>query len=562
MKGHRTALALGLAVYAARALSMAISDRDRINPDAVSYIQQATYLAQGDFWKSISGYWSPLFSWCIAPFMVLGMDGLHAAHLVMAAWGAVLVVASFLLIRRLTDLGAPACLAALLLIGDGALRWGEALFPDGIMAACLLACCALLSGPRLLDDRGSLFGAGLCGGVAFLAKAYALPFFLVLLPLTIAWRILSGDGQARIPGGAGTPSPPSLPMRRIFLRALVPGLLGFFLIAGPWMVVLSAKAGRPTFSLVGGINHAIVGPPDIQREHPNMARLWTPPTGRISIWEVPETMTYHYWSPLESLPYLKHQLDLVGSSIGEIQRHMRRYDYLGLSVMLLLLGPLILWRMGRHHAARSALWGLGVATLFASGLTFLFFSYRYTNPFLRPFCLIVVFHTVSHMSRSDSSGPPPGRTLKNASAFMWVVVLLSFAAHANIPFQPFTLEEIDGTPFNNVTVDSSVHRALAAELQETSMTGPLASTLHWGGLYLAYHMQVPYLGTPRYAASPANTASPEDLLGELEEHQARSFLVEPGSPSAKVMRAASSRWTLLQTAEPVPGEYVEIYIRR
>lgn len=559
---HRTALALGLTAYAARALPMAMSYKDRINPDAVSYIQQASYLAHGDLWKSISGYWSPLFSWCIAPFMALGMDGLHAAHLVMAVWGGLVVASSFLVIRRLTDLRPPACLVALILIGDGALRWGEALFPDGIMAACLLACCGLLAGPHLLGDRRSLFLAGLCGGMAFLAKSYALPFFLVLLPLTIAWHILSGDRQVRLHGVPGTLSPRTPQVRRVFLQALMPGLLGFLLIAAPWILVLSAKVGRPTFSLVGGINHAIVGPADEEREHPNTDRLWTPPDGRISIWEVPETMTYRSWSPLASLPYLKHQLGLMGSNIGQIRSHMQRYDFLGLSLVLLILGPLILLIMGQRHAARTALWGLGTTALFASGLIFLFFSYRYTNPFLRPFCLILAFHTVSRISSFESAGSSPGLVRKWAPAFLWSVLVLSLAAHANIPFRPFTLEEVDGTPFNNVTVDSSLHRALADELRKAGMPGPLASSLHWGGLFLAYHMQVPYLGTPRFAAPSTDPISPHDLLAELEEHLARSFLAEAGSPTARALRAVPGKWALLQTAQPVPGERIEIFIRR
>jgi hypothetical protein len=272
-------------------------------------------------------------------------------------------------------------------------------------------------------------------------------------------------------------------------------------------------------------------------------------------------MTYHYWSPLASLSYMKHQLGLVGSSVSQIRVHMQRYDFLGLSLLLLILGPLLLRVMGKGHAALSALWGIGVATLFASGLTFLFFSYRYTNPFLRPLCLILAFHTVSWMCRFENSVSPPGLARKWAPVFLWSVLLLSFAAHANIPFRPFTLEEADGTPFNNVTVDSSVHRTLAAKLREAGMPGPLASSLHWGGLYLAYHMQVPYLGTPRSVAPSAGPASPKDLLAELQQHQARSFLVEAGSPGAGILRSAPGRWALLEAAEPVPGQRIEIYMR-
>ena len=550
---YRTALALGLVVHAARMLPLAMAYRDRINPDAVSYIQQASYLSQGNIWKSFSGYWSPLLSWCIAPLMALGMDGLHAAHMVMAIWGGLLVAASFLLIRRMTALGPPACLLALLLIGDGALRWGVALFPDGIMAACLLACCAFLAGPNLLGDRRSLFRAGLLGGMAYLAKSYALPFFLALLPLTIAFRMHAGEKQSPAPGRSPCGS---------FFHALAPGLLGFLILAGPWMTILSLKVGKPTFSLVGGINHAIVGPPDMERAHPNTDRLWTPPPGRISIWEVPETMTYNRWSPLASRPYLQHQIGLVGNNIGQIFKQIRRFDFLGLSLLFVILGPVLLGYMGQRQAAWTALWGLSVATLFASGFTLLFFSYRYTNPFLRPFCLILTLNTVFHLSHRLRSRAPRGWLRGWAPAGVWIMVLFSFAAHANLPFEPYTLEEIHGTPFNNVTLDSALHRQLAADLRAAGVAGPLASSLHWGGLYLAYHMQVPYLGTPRFAVSAAQRSSSVDLLAELDEHEASWILVASGSASAMALQDAPHRWALLRTIEPAGGQKIEIHVRR
>src|SRR3954471_11186652 len=71
---------LPLLVYVAIAAPMAVVNRERINPDAVAYIRRGIYLARGDFYHSVSGYWSPLISWCIAPLVAGGMDGLHAAR--------------------------------------------------------------------------------------------------------------------------------------------------------------------------------------------------------------------------------------------------------------------------------------------------------------------------------------------------------------------------------------------------------------------------------------------------------------------------------------------------
>src|SRR4051812_37349686 len=48
---------------------------EQINADGVIYIRRADYIAGGNWSASLSGYWSPLISWCIVPLRRLGVDG-------------------------------------------------------------------------------------------------------------------------------------------------------------------------------------------------------------------------------------------------------------------------------------------------------------------------------------------------------------------------------------------------------------------------------------------------------------------------------------------------------
>ncbi len=77
-----------LLLYAALAAVGVLRNPDEINPDAVSYIHLADHLAHGRLALSVASHWSPLISWCIAPLLALGVDGLLAGRLVLVAWGA------------------------------------------------------------------------------------------------------------------------------------------------------------------------------------------------------------------------------------------------------------------------------------------------------------------------------------------------------------------------------------------------------------------------------------------------------------------------------------------
>lgn len=523
--GHRAALAIALVFYAARIVPAAIEYRDRINPDAVCYLRHALYLSRGDLFESVSGYWSPLLSWCTAPFLLLGMDPLHAAHLVTAAWGGLLVFSTWLLIRRSADLGAGWMLAALLIVADCTVRWGVAVFPDGMMAAALLAALAWLAA----EDVPRPFLAGLAGGIAYLAKAYAFPFFLALLLWTVVWRRLSGAWNIRTA-----------------LSVLSLALVGFLVTAAPWAGLISWKYERPMFSLAGPINHAIVGPPDLPREHPNTSRLWTPGPGRLSIWETPEAMTYRPWSPLESSEYFRHQVSHVRDTAGEIVASMWRYDFIGLGLVAPVLAPLLLLWLGKRREAAIATWLTGSILLFAAGLTLVYYSYRYTDPFVRPLCVILVMLTTSVICSRMR-----GHAGSIVAATLAGIVLLSFSVHAHIPFRPFELHDPGGTAFDDIIVDSSLHRELAEKLQAEGIEGPLASTMHWGGLYLAYHMEIPYLGTP----------APGGGLEELRSHGAATFLVEEGA-RWDTAQMRSDEWILLHMFEPVEGHGILVYSRK
>jgi hypothetical protein len=52
--------------------------RWQINPDSLSYYMVAQKISVGSFNDAINAYWSPLFSWLMVPFILLGFKSLFA----------------------------------------------------------------------------------------------------------------------------------------------------------------------------------------------------------------------------------------------------------------------------------------------------------------------------------------------------------------------------------------------------------------------------------------------------------------------------------------------------
>jgi len=509
--------AAGLAAYALAASWAAWTYRDWINPDAVSYLRNALYWSQGRFGDAVAGYWSPLFSLCLAPLVAMGFDPAHAGIAVMAVWGAALVVATGVLVIRLRLLPAGPALAASLLVAETTVRWGTTLFPDVILAACLMGSAVVLVDPAVLTSRRRAMLAGVLGGLSYLGKAYGFPFFLVFLPMTLACF--------------------HAPPWRAVVRAWGLAMAGFAMVAIPWAAALSIKYETPTIGLVGRINHAIVGPWD-----PSRNELWKPVPGRITVWEIPETRRYGFWSPLDSVTAFRWQVRLVWTHAKQVRDALARFDWLSLGLVLAVVGPFLahlgddrLWR-------RFVLWIAGTFAVFGAGFVFVYFDYRYVAPFLKPLAIMATFACADRLAS------------RGVVRVIFVsAVILSFAAHANVPFTPYLVEEPHGTAFDNITVDSKPHRVLAHRLAEAGVSGPLASNFYWGGMFTSYFMDAAFVGSP--AGNDADAVN-----AELRSVGARAFLVDPAWPLAPAFERDPA-WSLAMETESA-GQRIEVFVRR
>ena len=206
----------------------------RLNTDAIAYMRVAEYWSTGNFDFAVNGYWGPLLSWLMVPFLWLGVSPLFAGKMAMLISGGVFFHGSLFLVRavglRLVDELILAFVLALMIPG-----WmAENVTPDLLVAGLMAFALGQAVSQDWLMNRWRSLGGGATWGLAYLAKAVALPVGVVAsVLLALCWRL----GQAE--------------NRSAVWRQLGQSLGLFALVSLPWIVVLSLKC-LPSFRSAQG----------------------------------------------------------------------------------------------------------------------------------------------------------------------------------------------------------------------------------------------------------------------------------------------------------------------
>ncbi len=298
------------------------------SPDGVAYMRVAQYYLAGQADLAINGYWGPLISWMMVPFLPLSDDPVVAARFATGI-SAVLFLLGALRVSIVLGLTVPAFVAGAVILVPYSVYWSvRGITPDLLFSGLfLLGLSFILEVGRGGIERRALV-AGVVVGTAYLAKAVALP---VSITVVIALAMLRGSC--------------GMMAWRHASRAAVLSLTGIGLIAAPWIVVLSMHYGKPTFSTSGAINHAIAGPDagPHQWAHPFTRTFHVPAPGRITSWEDPSQMNYPQWSAFESLENFVHQVRVSIGSIGRISSILTNFDLFGLGLAAAAMGFFFHW---------------------------------------------------------------------------------------------------------------------------------------------------------------------------------------------------------------------------
>ncbi|NQX24418.1 hypothetical protein [Curtobacterium sp. VKM Ac-2852] len=203
------------------------------NIDGISYMSIAEQYAGGHWAEAVNGYWSPMVSWLMAPFMVMGFGPSTAFAIVnLAASTAVMGVGAWLLLRT-TGNGWTAAWSivatAPLMLANVALQTPDTL----VLLWGLLFVWSLLAADRAWHGsvRRIVVAAAVVGlvcAIGYCTKAFLVPVFLVVVPSWALVRWFQDRRDAREP-------------RSLLLPVVA--LLTAVLFSAPWVGALSAKFG-------------------------------------------------------------------------------------------------------------------------------------------------------------------------------------------------------------------------------------------------------------------------------------------------------------------------------
>jgi hypothetical protein len=436
--------------------------RYRIDPDTISYLSIAQKYIRGEWTDAVNGFWGPLYSWFLIPFLAAGLDPMSSVATLSIAIGAFALIGA-------CGLSIPFAMS-----GDvrSAIVWAlvpvflyfslSVRSPDLLTAGLLCFYFRLMFDPEYARGRYHGILCGTLGGFAYLAKPYAFYFFIPHFILLSALRAYFASDRG---------------VRRRVLKQLLAGLLVFSLISVLWVTLLSQKYGRPTVATAGPYNHA--------RTHPASwgsfyldGVIAAPPNGTaVSIMEDPTDLPVPAWSPGESLGSLTYQASVIVKNVHDIFLSCNRFFPL---TMAILLGYLLLavsaWRCRR--GLQPVLFPFLTVLSFPAGYTLFVVNERYLWVL---FILLILMggHLLSFVLQSG----------RFAKSLVRRLALLCFVL-------AFTIMPVKSIVTESASSEGRELYELSRQMgARFNLSGRLLSDGEWAkSQRIAYHLGCPYYG--------------------------------------------------------------------
>ena len=487
------------------------SHRYYINPDGITFLRLAGYIVDGKFQYSITSHWGPLLSWLMAPLLFLGVDGIATGRILMFICGFALVFCTWLLTARFNLTGSTrfiTMLSAAFLIAN----WSsQAITPDLLIAALFGYYFYLVTDLNLLEQKKIPFICGLIAGIAFLAKQFALPFFLVHFPLILLLRGYIDRDKKR-------------PVFRGVLLSFFIGITVFSLTIMPWILTMSSKYHKLTFGASGSDTYAVSGPIETQKK----MGLFKPR---------PETLhTLHKyedvrdiadvglkpWSPFDSRSAFMYQVKLALHNIKIIYGFLV-FNYFIAGILSVCFLPIIFLRRPVTPFKRFLYgWVLIAFGVYFSGYVLGMAGFqigykleggRYIWTMII-LILLLSFHFLDELKNGLKTRESNTTAKWNKSLFTYILFLsiLSFTLSTGIDFLYSVKRLVDDNQIN-------IYKKVASDINVSQLPAPLAVIGdELTALYIAYYAKKQTLGSPLSTELDA-------ITNELREANAKSLMV-------------------------------------
>jgi hypothetical protein len=289
------------AIYLIAGLYLLSYFQYQLNPDGVSYISIAQKYSKLNFNDAVNGYWGPLFSWLMIPFILSGLSTIMAAKILSLAIGLSGIVAiwSFSYKFGITEWVRNLILTALIpFILYSAL---SLITPDLLLMCILITYFNIIFSKNYPASSSKALMCGILGGVAYLSKGYAFPFFIMHFTLFNILHFYRDKTYER---------------KKLILKNFFLGFIVFSLIAGSWIFVLSHKYHRIVITTAGSFNYGGLHPDLTNMPENEGTGLIKPPNeSAIHTWEDPSYFETTLWNPFQSWQYFQHSIYIILKNI-------------------------------------------------------------------------------------------------------------------------------------------------------------------------------------------------------------------------------------------------------
>ncbi len=295
---------------------------DLISKDIISFVSVANLYASGNFSSAINGYWGPLFSWVLVPFILLNSSPYFVLNMmkIISLVAGIFTIYGVRLLSYRFDMSEQIrnsiLVAAIFMVLYFALRSSPV---DLIFLCFLLYYLYYIFSPKysLKPYYGVI--CGLIGALAYFTKSYAFTFFPIHFVLFNIIHYLNGGNY-----------------RKTVLKNLILGLTVFFIISGTWSFILSEKYGEITFGTSAKYNHAVIGPYSTgshPTEYINQGFMKPPYPGVTSAWYDPTFFTVKPWSPIDSWYNFSFQLRKIRDNIRGLIGLYSSFSHLSFAII-------------------------------------------------------------------------------------------------------------------------------------------------------------------------------------------------------------------------------------
>lgn len=454
-------LFLVLITYSFLAMVLVSFFQYNVGGDGTSYISIAHHYATGNWQDAVNGYWSPLYSWLIAPFLTYGFDPFQA---VLIAKILSLIIGFFTIIgvSRLAStfqLDGQVKKAVLISSVPITLFFAISRVTSDLLVVCLLVYYfTIIFNPRYPDKWFNGVLCGLIGAAAYLSKSYIFPFFVVhflCFNLIYYYKLLKTKKKHYI------------------LKNFVLGFSLFFIISGLWVGTISQEYNKLTIGTATDYNHKIVGPQ--YQAHPVyfLGLLKPPNNNAISIWEDPSTIELDDWNPLESWENFQFQLKLLWKNICKEIAFIEYFSLL--SVIIVIVSLFLIFTTKSKKTRENLVYLLITILIYSAGYCLIFVEQRY----LWPVCILLLllgFYLIdsTYKNRIFNS---------NSRNVFLIVLMVSFMVMPTYGLISY------------VSTDYEVSTLSKTLKNNYKIHGNIASNDNWAGtLCISYYLEAKYFG--------------------------------------------------------------------